>query len=199
MNKMHLIILSFVAFVALVYFGFILNEQYIHPTQCQVIITQSENKSNINSSEHKFFQKIPQAPPMPAIGIVGLILISLIPLVMLYSNIKVEKKLSESIEILSRFNDRRFNKKRISKPTLGRELLSRLLEPNEIMVVERLLKETKGIHQKEIVKMPGMNKLKAHRLVERLRKKGIVEVQKEGKTNLIKLNQHIKNLIMDLE
>jgi len=118
---------------------------------------------------------------MPAIGILEIIFLLLVPLIILYSNLKVEKKLSESIEILSKFNDKGNRKNGKTKPTLGRELISRLLEPKEIMVAERLLKETKRVQQKEIVKMPGMTKPKAHRLVEKPREKGIVTVQKDGK------------------
>lgn len=203
MNKNYLIGISIIALIAIFYFGFVLNEQYIHPDQCLVILNQTDFADkqilSMNSTERKFLPQFMKAPELPAVGILGIIILLLAPVIMLYSNIKVEKKISESIEILSKFNNRGLKRNVKPKPTLGRELISRLLEPKEIIVVERLLKETRPIQQKEIVKMPGMTKLKAHRLIEKLKEKGIVKVQKDGKTNLIKLDQHVKNLIMDLE
>jgi uncharacterized membrane protein len=44
-----------------------------------------------------------------------------------------------------------------------------------------------------------MTKLKAHRTVERLRQKGIVKVQKEGKTNLVRLDARTRSLLSGLE
>jgi uncharacterized membrane protein len=66
-------------------------------------------------------------------------------------------------------------------------------------IIERLIEQPKGIPQSDIVKMPGMTKLKAHRVVERLRQKGIITVQRFGKTNQIKLDSRTRSLLSGLE
>jgi uncharacterized membrane protein len=85
------------------------------------------------------------------------------------------------------------------EPSIGRELVAKLLEPKEMAIVDRLIEQPKGIQQGDIVKMPSMTKLKAHRIVERLRQKGIITVQRDGKTNLIKLDSRTRSLLSGLE
>jgi uncharacterized membrane protein len=192
MDKKYLLIISMIAIVIVLYLVFIMNNQYIHPTQC-----------NCNETAPRLERErgiLPILPPMPILFIVGIIFFLLLPLIFFYSNMQVEKKLSASTELLSKLIDKHNGGKRARhEPSVGRELVAKLLEPREMAVVDRLIEQPRGIQQGDIVKMPGMTKLKAHRMVERLRQKGIITVQKDGKTNLIKLDSRTRSLLSGLE
>jgi len=191
MDKKYLLAASVVAIIIVIYLVFVMNNQYIHPTECPDLTNHSfVRERNILS--------IPPAMPLPFI--VAAILFLLLPLILLYSNLQVEKKLSASSELLSKLIDKHNGGKHAQhKPSMGRELVARLLEPKEMAIIERLIEQPKGMQQSDIVKMSGMTKLKAHRIVERLRQKGIITVQRDGKTNLIKLDSRTRSLLSGLE
>lgn len=139
-------------------------------------------------------------PNMPILLLFGIILALLLPLIVLYTSLQVDRKLSASAELLSKLasTDHKFRRMHQTS-SIGRELIARLLDPKEMAVVERLIERPKGMMQSEIVKMPGMTKLKAHRVVERLHHKNIITVQRVGKTNLIKLESRTRNILSGLE
>lgn len=48
--------------------------------------------------------------------------------------------------------------------------------------------------QSEIARIPGMSRLKAHRIVKKLEDRGIVHVEKYGKINMIRMVEELKEL-----
>jgi len=191
MDKKYLLIISVVAVVTVIYLIFVMNNQYIHPNQCGELANRTIPKDR---------NLLPSPPSAPLPFFIIAIFFLLLPLVILYSNMQTERKLAASTELLSKLIDtHNGNKRAQTKPSVGRELVARLLEPKEMAIVERLIEQPKGMLQSDIVKMPGMTKLKAHRIVERLRQKGIVTVQRDGKTNKIKLDNRTRSLLSGLE
>jgi uncharacterized membrane protein len=195
MDKRILIGLSVVAVIVIGYLLFAMDEQYVMSNRHEPAFWLN----NSNQSGERFHPFVP--PPLSLTSLFVVIFLLLIPLILLYSNLQLQKKLSASSELLAKLVDRSsVNKKRIvHEPSVGRELVARLIDPKEMAVIDRLIEKPKGILQTEVVNMPGMTKLKAHRVVERLRQKGIVTVQKIGKTNLIKLDARTRNLLSGLE
>lgn len=51
--------------------------------------------------------------------------------------------------------------------------------------------------QSEISHYPGLGKVKAHRITERLLARGILQKESHGKTNLVKLTPDILRLLVD--
>ena len=192
MDKRILIGLSAVAVMVIGYLLFAMDEQY-------VMSNRHEPAFWLNDSGGRFHPFVP--PPLSLTSLFVVIFLLLIPLILLYSNLQLQKKLSASSELLAKLVDRSsVNKKRtVHEPSVGRELVARLIDPKEMAVIDRLIEKPKGIPQAEVVDMPGMTKLKAHRVVGRLRQKGIVTVQKTGKTNLIKLDARTRSLLSGLE
>lgn len=194
MEKKYLLIVSAVAVIIMVYLLFVMNSQYIRSNQCPEITNITHRPFPMEGNILSFF------PGMPIFPFFIIIFFLLIPLIILYSNLQVEKKLSASAELLSKLSDKHNGSKSTQpKPSIGRELVARLLEPKEMAIIERLIEQPKGVPQSDIVRMPGMTKLKAHRLVERLRQKGIITVQRIGKTNQIKLDNRTRSLLSGLE
>jgi uncharacterized membrane protein len=201
MDKRILIGLSVVAVIVIGYLLFVMDQQYVmssRPEQ-RVFFNDSNQTEFANQSGERFHPFVP--PTMPFTALFGVLFLLLIPLILLYSNMQLQKKLSASSELLAKLVDRSSaNRKRtVHEPSVGRELVARLIDPKEMAVIDRLIEKPKGIPQAEVVDMPGMTKLKAHRVVERLRQKGIVTVQKTGKTNLIKLDARTRSLLSGLE
>jgi uncharacterized membrane protein len=190
MNKKYLFIISVVAVIVI---------GYIISTMSRHYVPQFEYLENASGP----FRQSREPPPLLNMSLpvlFGVILALLLPLVVLYSHLQVEKKLNASAELLSKLASTNHNLKVAGRNhSIGRELVARLLEPKEMAVVERLIEQPRGMLQTDVVKMPGMTKLKAHRVVERLRSKGIVTVQKDGKTNQIKLDSRTRSILSGLE
>ena len=72
-----------------------------------------------------------------------------------------------------------------------RKALLSLLQPSERKVVERLVEKGGSVLQSEISRMEGVGKVRAHRVVERLMRRGVLEKEQVGKTNVLKLRKDI--------
>jgi len=70
-------------------------------------------------------------------------------------------------------------------------ILFKLLNKDERLVIERLVNSKGKILQSEISRIEGLNKLKSHRITSRLKERGIIKVEKYGKTNMVYLSKDI--------
>ncbi|MDD5022616.1 MAG: hypothetical protein PHU63_00405 [Candidatus ainarchaeum sp.] len=61
----------------------------------------------------------------------------------------------------------------------------------EKKILTRLIEKKGEILQTEISRIEGIGKVKAYRIIKKLNKRGIIEVESFGKTNLIKLKKEI--------
>ena len=74
------------------------------------------------------------------------------------------------------------------------EIIPLFLDKGESMIVDILLKEGK-ITQASLLRRTGLSKVRVFRIVERLRKKGVVIKRPYGKTNVIEFSPEIKKII----
>lgn len=72
------------------------------------------------------------------------------------------------------------------------DIVLRFLDDEERKVVERLLSTEGGMPQSELSAIGSLSKVKAHRIVKRLSERGIVEIERHGKTNSISLAKEIR-------
>lgn len=63
-----------------------------------------------------------------------------------------------------------------------------LMEKDERAIVGRIAGEGGRITQSEISRIAGIGKVKAHRMLLRLEKRGVIEREQYGKTNMVKLS-----------
>jgi len=82
----------------------------------------------------------------------------------------------------------------ISKPDITNVFLN-LLNLNEKKIVKKLIDKDGKILQSEISRMETMNRVKAHRTVRDLERKGIVKIEQNGNTNIISLTKEVKKLL----
>ena len=74
------------------------------------------------------------------------------------------------------------------------DIILKFLSQDEREVV-RLMAEKEGMTtQSEMARLPGMTRLKAHRIVKKLETRGIVHVEKYGKINVVRLVEELRGL-----
>ena len=130
---------------------------------------------------------------------ISLILMIVIIVPISYYNVskRLEEKMEKNLNVITKMVDHRIksgSKKENLKPNNNGSIL-KLFNLNEKRVIEKLI-ETKGSAlQSEIGRMDGMTKLKVHRAVKELERKGIVKLEQYGKTNRIILAKDIKDIL----
>lgn len=68
-----------------------------------------------------------------------------------------------------------------------------LLNKDERKAVERLVAGRGQALQAELSRLPEMNKVKSHRIIQRLRERGVLTIERHGKTNIIRLNDEMRD------
>jgi hypothetical protein len=76
------------------------------------------------------------------------------------------------------------------------ELVLKFLDAKERKVVDLLIRNKGKMFQAEVSRLEGMGKLKAHRIIQRLVERGVIEVQKSGKTNILRFPKDIEESLV---
>ena len=127
-----------------------------------------------------------------------LMVIVIVPISYYIVSKRLEEKMEKNLSAITKLVDHRIksgSKKENLKPNNNGSIL-KLLNLNEKKVVEKLIENNGSALQSEISRMEGMTKLKAHRAVKELERKGIVKLEQYGKTNKIILAKDIKEVIL---
>ncbi len=72
------------------------------------------------------------------------------------------------------------------------DIIMKFLTPEDREIVRLLLEKDGRSTQSEIARLPGMSRLKAHRIVKKLEERGIVHVEKYGKINMIRVVDELR-------
>ena len=80
------------------------------------------------------------------------------------------------------------------KPQHNKEAAYLLLDSDEQKIVAKITEQNGRALQSEISRMEGVGKVKAHRLLGRMSKRGILEVESFGKTNTVRLSKGVRGL-----
>ena len=90
---------------------------------------------------------------------------------------------------------------KIERKTINLEDCSKIVEKllsDEERKVLKILASYDKISQARIAKMIGLSRLKVFRIVERLKEKGILEKENEGKARIVRLNPAVRNFLRTL-
>jgi len=120
----------------------------------------------------------------------------IVPISYYFISKKLEEKMEKNLNAISKLMDHKTmsgSKEEKIKLTNNGNIL-KLLNPNEKKVVEKIIENKGSVLQSEISRMEDMTKLKAHRAVKELERKGIVKLEQYGKTNKIILAKDIKDI-----
>ena len=77
------------------------------------------------------------------------------------------------------------------------KIILNFLSNDEKSIIEKLIKANGEIPQYELTYLPGLNKVKTHRILENLLKKGIIKKEKYGKINKIILDKDIFEILKE--
>jgi apolipoprotein N-acyltransferase len=80
--------------------------------------------------------------------------------------------------------------KRLVKTNI--DIIMKFLSPEDREIVQLLISKEGMTTQSEIARLPGMSRLKAHRIVKKLEDRGIVHVEKYGKVNMVRIVDELK-------
>jgi len=80
----------------------------------------------------------------------------------------------------------------VKRQSKSLKLALELLDPDEMLVVNELLENGGQVLQAKLSR--EMGKVKCFRVLERLRERGVIEKEKERKTNIVKLSEKFLDL-----
>jgi DNA-binding MarR family transcriptional regulator len=110
---------------------------------------------------------------------------------------RLEEKLEANLNIILKLVKKRNSaSSKNSIKTDYKNIILKFLNFGERKVVEKLIEKKGEILQSEITRLEGMTKLKTHRAVRNLEKKGIIKVEKYGKTNRIILSKDVREVVL---
>ncbi|VVB66336.1 Winged helix-turn-helix DNA-binding protein [Candidatus Gugararchaeum adminiculabundum] len=72
------------------------------------------------------------------------------------------------------------------------DIIMKFLSEQDQEILELLQKKGGMTTQSEIAKLPGMTRLKAHRVVKKLEDSGIIHIEKYGKINMLRIVDELK-------
>jgi len=72
------------------------------------------------------------------------------------------------------------------------DIVTKFLNADEKKLVNLLVENNGKVLQAEVSRLPGMSKLKSHRVVQKLIDRGVIEKEKIGKTNIVKFSAEIR-------
>ncbi len=126
-----------------------------------------------------------------------LMVVGVVPISYYFISKRLEEKMEKNISAITKLVDRGIKTsakgEKIRRKDNGNIL--KLLNPNEKKVVERIIENKGSVLQSEISRMDGMTKLKAHRTLNGLKRKGVVKLEPYGKTNRITLSKDIQEIV----
>jgi uncharacterized membrane protein len=148
------------------------------------------------SSFESFIQYRPRIPLYNLFLSSVLLIVAIVPMSYYFISKKLEEKLERNFSIISKLMKKTNS---VSNKTTAeiddKNIILKFLNPGERNVMKTLIEKKGEILQSEISRMEGMTKLKTHRAVKDLERKGIIKRESHGKTHRIILSKDIKEAI----
>ena len=126
-----------------------------------------------------------------------LMVVIIVPISYYVISKRLEEKLEKNLSAITKMVDHKAiaGEKDENLQENNNGSILRLLNSNEKRVVEKIIENRGSVLQAEISRMEGMTKLKTHRAVKELERKGIITLEQFGKTNRIILAKDIKEVM----
>lgn len=129
--------------------------------------------------------------------LIALSVCALIPILyyLISRNLKIQ--LERNMKIISEIVNNNVPKsKKEDTEKSSKILFLKFLSYGENKVIKKLIENNGTVLQSEISRMPNMGKVRTHRIVTDLKRKGIITIEKYGKTNRINLTDDSKNVLV---
>lgn len=132
--------------------------------------------------------------------ILAAIIITVVLIAIYFISKKVDKNIDNNMKLISQIVDNSNNEKNVDNDTTKnycKTVLLKFLNYNENKIVKKLIENNGSMLQSEISRMPGIGKVKSHRILKDMKIKNIVSIEKYGKTNRINLSEDIKKIFLE--
>jgi uncharacterized membrane protein len=133
------------------------------------------------------------------LAISAVVIVAIVIMSYYFMSKKVDKHLDDNMKLISQIVNVNSNNNQPENQDIKdscKTVLLKFLNYNENKVVKKLIENNGTVLQSEISRMPGMGKVKAHRILKDMKIKGIVSMEKYGKTNRINLSKDVKKLFL---
>jgi len=163
-------------------------------------VTLEYNKSIVGEPPIPFEPFIRDRPRIPIYNSLlssVLLIVAIIPMSYYFISKGFEEKLERKFDIITKLmkkNNSVSNK--TSTEIDDKNIILKFLNVGERKVVGTLIEKRGEILQSEISRMEGMTKLKTHRAVRDLERKGIIKRESHGKTHRIILSEDVKEVML---
>ena len=130
----------------------------------------------------------------------ALIVAVIIPVSYYLISKSMKKQLEENMKLISQIVNTNSNNEQSETKNVEnsyKAVLLKFLNYNENKVLKKLIEHNGSVLQSEISRLPNMGKVKAHRVLKDMEIKGIIYIEKYGKTNRIALSKDVKKLFLE--
>ena len=113
---------------------------------------------------------------------------------------KADKHLEENMKLISQIANTDSNNDQSGMQNVEKScktVILKFLNYNENRILKKLIENNGSVLQSEISRLPNMGKVKAHRVLKDMEIKGIISIEKYGKTNRITLSEDVKKLFLE--
>jgi len=76
------------------------------------------------------------------------------------------------------------------------ETIVQFLNKDEKTIVQKIFENNGKVFQSDISRIEGIGKLKSHRILQKLSDRRVIEIEKYGKTNIVKLPKNIQEALI---
>lgn len=125
-----------------------------------------------------------------------LMILVIVPVSYFLISKRLDEKLEKNMEVISKILGRENAPvKRDAGDASDKNIILKFLSPNERTIIRKMIENKGTILQSEITRIEWMGKLKTHRAVDELKRKGIIKTEKYGKTNRIILEKDVADVV----
>jgi len=114
-----------------------------------------------------------------------------------FSSRRMSERLDNQMQFLTKLANKG-NLKKTNNNSVDKQSVLKFLSNSERNILEKLIERREGVYQSEISRMEHMTKLKTHRAVKSLVQKGLVRLERHGKTNRIMLTHDTHKMLSSL-
>ena len=134
------------------------------------------------------------------LAISAVVIVAIVIMSYYFMSKKVDKHLDDNMKLISQIVNVNSNNNQPENQDIKdscKTVLLKFLNYNENKIVKKLIENNGTVLQSDISRMPGMGKVKAHRILKDMKIKGIISMEKYGKTNRINLSEDVKKLFLE--
>ncbi|VVB60308.1 Winged helix-turn-helix DNA-binding protein [uncultured archaeon] len=109
---------------------------------------------------------------------------------------RLEEKLEKNMSIISKLIDKNNSTHKENIEKADNSTVLKFFNASERKILEKLIENNGTTLQSEISRMEGMDKLRTHRTLKALERKGIIKIEDHGKTNRIILAGDARDILI---